>query len=146
MPTLLVTGITHTQAGRPKIQCGKDAYLVGNGVDVPPVGSTIEANTSSSDFTPPGKSTPVTTWWLNDWKLAGEQPPVTETKAILAEAAKATVTREHFQMLEAKGRFISNLVGSAIASGKCAAPTDIAGWTVSALKAADLVFDDKAQA
>jgi len=139
MPTMLVTGLSHTTKGRPKILAGKDSYLLADGLDVPPVGSKIEADTVSKPYTPPGKSTPMTIWWMNSWMLAKDQPAIAETKAIVQQAA----TLEHWPETEAVLRFVSNVVGNALAALRCQKPEEVGVWAKAALEAAQGVVKGK---
>jgi hypothetical protein len=114
----------------------KDSYLLGDGLDVPPVGSRIEADTSSKEFTPPGSSKSITIWWLNDWRLSKDQPEVAETKAIVQQAE----SHAHWQETEAVLRFLSNVVGNALAALRCQKPEEVALWAKAALEAAQGVL------
>jgi hypothetical protein len=139
MPTLVVTGLSHTPKGRPKIQAGKDSYLLGDGLDVPPVGSRIEADTSSKPYTPPGTNKSLTIWWLNSWSLAKDQPAIAETKQIVQQAE----SHAHWQETEAVLRFVSNVIGNALAALRCQKPEEVGVWAKAALEAAQGVVKGK---
>jgi len=116
----------------------KEAYYIGK-ADAPPIGARIEANTSSKQ-TQDGKGT---LWFVNDWRLAGDQPPPAQVKATVAASTAVADSHQHWQETEAVLRFCSNVVGSALAALRCQKPEEVGIWAKAALEAAQGVVKGK---
>jgi hypothetical protein len=116
----------------------QDAYYLGRNCPLPAIGARIDAQVSSKDFNDDGRQT----WFLNDWK------PVEAAKASSAPKAKDAPGGWDIPTGDLS-RFVSNIVGSAIAAGLIKEPGEIALWCSSAYRSAQglrsgkvLDFDD----
>jgi len=131
MPTVKVTKIGKARSGKPIAYFDNkhgqtDGYLVGDKCQVPAEGMTIDAETKSWDYRG------VTYWGLNDWKQV-KSP----ASAVGAAARSNGASHQGWDIQSGDlSRFVSNLVGSAIAAGMIKEPIDIHRWTKSAYGAA----------
>jgi hypothetical protein len=112
-----------------------DAYYLGKRTEAPAVGVTIDADTSSSEFK--GK----VYWYLNKWKIAttdkpvGTDPPVQSATKPQTQILPPVVSKHWMIDYGDLSRFVSNVVGSAIAAGLIKRPTDIHPWIAAAYSA-----------
>ena len=133
-----VTKIDTSKSGKPRVYFGgrhnwQDAHYLGNKCSLPQQGATIDAEVSSKDFNSDGKIT----WFLNSWKLASIAP-----QPLPAQPAAPQQTPVPYKAPAGwdiptgdLSRFVSNVVGSAIAAGLIKTPNDIAPWSASAYRA-----------
>ena len=146
MPIVTVSRHGQTKSGKSVVFFNNkhdytDMYFLNDGVQAPPIGATIDANTVNSRD---GRF-----WSLKGWGLVpGSQVP----QQAYAPGTQATPV-PHPAMTPAQApaptpdapvglpmepgdalRFISNMVGSAVSSGVCKTPADMGPWAVHALK------------
>ena len=148
MPTVTVTKIDSSKNGKPRCYFDnkhnwQDAVYVGNKCNgIPQVGQQIEANTVSKRF--PNAQTD--TWFLENWRPAQTAAPqqvaqqMTQGQQIQTPAINGTYTPKPVMgwpdvPTGDLSRFVSNLVGTAIAAGLIKTPNDIAPWTAAAYRA-----------
>lgn len=150
MAILTVTKTDQSNNGKPRVYFGgkndwKDAYYIGNKCNgIPEVGTVIDANTSSKRF----NNSKYDTWFLDNWKPASNgNGHATEIQQTANPAAKT-----YQQLAKPAGwaidygdlsRFVSNVVGSAIAANLIQKPADMAPWIASAYRALEAVRDGK---
>jgi hypothetical protein len=131
-----VTHSDQSKTGKPRVFFDnkhgyQDAYYTGKGA-IPPIGARIEASVASMQ-TKDGKGT---LWFLNDWKLASDQPPVEKVREVQAASAVHKDAQQKWLEQEAILRFVSNTVGNALSALQIKAPSDVLPWAESAYKAA----------
>ena len=145
MPTVIVTKIDTSKNGKPRVYFEnkhnwQDSYYIGNKCNgIPTVGQQIEADTSQVTF--PNAKGP--TWFLNSWKPVQAQQvaqQMTQGQQIQTPAINGTYTPKPVMgwpdvPTGDLSRFVSNLVGTAIAAGLIKTPNDIAPWTAAAYRA-----------
>lgn len=141
MSIVTVTKVGTTRSGKPCVWFnGEDGYdnafYLGKKTESPPVGAVIEADTVSSDYQ--GK----TYWYLNGWTLSKAQttPPATPVAAPVQSPPGTGQSRPQAGWDIQSGdlsRFVSNVVGSAIAAGLIKKPDDIHPWVYMAYKAGE---------
>lgn len=110
----------------------QDAYYVSAKCAVPAVGQVIEPETSSKDFNNDGKLT----WFLNAYKPAGSVNA--NTAAVLsAELGKKVEIKDKGWDIPTGdlSRFVSNVLGSAIAANRIEFPSEMAPWIAAAYRA-----------
>ena len=118
----------------------QDAHYLGARCVAPEIGMTIDADVSGKDFRNDGKMT----YFLNSWKPApaangaAQQPPqgpIVPGPAVFVPAPKAVGWPDlpTGDML----RWVSNVVGSAIAANLIKTPSDIAQWVGASYRAAE---------
>jgi hypothetical protein len=135
MPIVKVTGKDQSQNGKWRVYFdGKtgwsNAFYVGSKCAVPDVGMTIDANTTSTDFH--GK----TYWYLNSWKLvrepnsgAANHPSQDRGNGQLPVIDAPAQARNVWDIQSGDlSRYVSNIVGSAIAAGHIKRPCDVWAW------------------
>ena len=139
-----VTKIDSSKNGKPRVYFGgrhnwQDAHYLGNKCALPQQGATVDADVSSKDFNSDGKIT----WFLNSWKAASNGAP----QQIPGPTAQNIAAPQQMQTVPYKApagwdiptgdlsRFVSNVVGSAIAAGLIKTPNDIASWSAAAYRA-----------
>lgn len=150
MPIVKVTHQDQSKAAKPRIYFDnknnwQDAIYIGQRCNgIPPVGSMIEADTSSKTF-----SDGRTTWFLNSWKLATSSPlpEVCGNGAILSGNKIVSVGWDI--PTGDLSRFVSNVVGNAIAAKLIVGPGDMAPWIAAAYRSLEALragkpidFDD----
>jgi hypothetical protein len=133
----------------------QEAYYVGNRCEsVPPVGATIDADTSSSDFK--GK----TVWFLNRWKPVRTEPnPAPQRLAGGMSDQAQELAAKSFGPTDAQARsimaaqqkpkgwsdlptgdmlrYVSNVVGTAIEACLIKEPKELAPWCAAAYRSAE---------
>lgn len=154
-----VTKTDKTQKGKDRVYFDNrhgwtDAYYVGQKCPIPAVGQLIDPMTSSKDFDGNGKLT----WFLNDWKpvthpiedkdgisvdpaLAKKYPEVGDVRrygAVVTERPKGWAI-DYGDL----SRFVSNIVGSAIAANLIKQPSDLAPWIAYSYRALEAVREGK---
>lgn len=155
MAILTVTKTDQSKNGKPRVYFGgkndwKDAYYIGNKCNgVPEVGKTIDANTSSKRF----DNAKYDTWFLDSWKPLETNGNGNEHAAQAGIADAQPQARQPIQGGKPPGgwaidygdlsRFVSNVVGSAIAAGYIQKPPDMAPWIASAYRALEAVREGK---
>jgi hypothetical protein len=151
MTVVTVTHADQSKAGKQRIYVGgknnwQDAVYVGQRcASVPPVGATIDANMSSKTF-PDGRQM----WFLNSWQPVNGVAPQQSTGNYppqLTSAPGLGVPAANPQPAPAKAgwdiptgdlsRFVSNVVGSAIAANLINTPSEIAQWVGASYRAAE---------
>jgi len=145
MPIHRVTKCDRTQKGKPRCFLdGKtgwqDAFYLGNNVEPPPVGALIEAQTTSKTFDD-GK----TVWFLNRWSHA--QEPQVQNGAPTPNATLGKPSTVKGWNIDAGdlSRFVSNVVGSAIAAEFITDPEQIGAWVAAAYRAGEQLRSGKVQ-
>jgi hypothetical protein len=144
VPRHLVTKSDASKSGAPRVYFDNkhdwaDAFYVSKKIEAPVVGRTIDAETASSNFQ--GK----TYWYLNSWKPV-EMPVAQISPMVNPPGPSPAVTYQVHQEpskppsgwpIEAGdcSRFVSNVLGSAIAAGLVKRPTDIHPWVATAYTA-----------
>jgi hypothetical protein len=150
-----VTHIDQSKNGKDRVYFdGKnnwqDAYYVKQGLRMPALGLTIEAETSSQVF---GNSRNPT-WFLNEWRPADFKPAQAVGAAQRAASPNSPQDRGNGQSWpkspaerpQSQGwdiptgdlsRYVSNIVGSAIAAGLIKKPVDIFAWTAVGYRSAE---------
>jgi hypothetical protein len=118
----------------------QDAFYLSPKCPMPPMGAKIEANTHS--WRPPNGKSDM--WFLDDFRLASDQPPIEEVKATVAASAATGDAREKFNEREAKARLVSNVLGSALAALRLQKPEELMPWGKEAMKVADMIFAEPA--
>jgi hypothetical protein len=160
MAVVTVTHADQSKAGKQRIYVGgknnwQDAIYVGQRcASVPPVGATIDANMSSKTF-PDGRQM----WFLNSWApVNGSQPQQVQQnssgqggdpRAYPGQPGNPSQPNPNFpQAPIAKpagwdiptgdlSRFVSNVIGSAIAANLIKTPSDISMWVGASYRAAE---------
>lgn len=148
MAIVTVTKTDKTQKGKDRVYFDNrhgwvDAFYVGQRCPLPQVGQTIDPLTSSKDFNGDGKLT----WFLNDWKPANGVPQ-TPNQTLPPQTGGAPKTGGDTRKGWAidygdLSRFVSNVVGSAIAANRIEKPSDMAPWIASAYRALEAVREGK---
>ena len=113
----------------------QEAFYVGQKCNgVPPMGATIDADTSSKDFNG------HTTWFLNRWKPVNQSAPQTSASAPPQKfiAGWDIPTGD-------LSRFVSNVIGSAIAAGLIEEPQQLMVWVAGAYRAAESLRSGKVE-
>src|SRR6202012_5136536 len=103
----------------------QDAYYIGNKCpSIPQVGQLIEPSASSSEFR--GN----TYWYLNSWKGVGTSParPVDTPQGSDQSAPREPLKGWDIQSGDLS-RYVSNVVGSAIAAGLIKTPLQLLEWS-----------------
>jgi hypothetical protein len=136
---LTVQEVGQSKSGKPKVKAGGNWYFMGGSRDTGPinppvVGQTIEARTGSFMIDGKGFLT-IEAWRLPQANQAGQGP---QRQAPPPPAGYID---------EASLRFISNVVGSAIAAGTVKDPGQVNSWFQAAKnalegKSAPIPFDD----
>lgn len=139
MPISTVTKIDQSKTGKTRVYLDNkhnwsDAYYLGRNMDAPPMNQTIEANTTSKTFQRPDGSS-ATTWFLNAWKPVNVAKESNGT-AVPASAIVPIPSDKAWKIdFGDCSRFVSNVVGSAIAAGLIKDSADIHPWIVQAYEA-----------
>ena len=151
MATFTVSKIDKTKTGKDRVYLNgatswKDAYYVGNRCNgVPPVGATIEIDSSSKRFDGASQDT----WFINSWRLA---VPAPQHKTVITGPASPTLERvipTHEGWTIDAGdltRFASNLIANAITAGIIKEPAQILPWAKSAYEAGEALRKGKFEA
>ncbi|CAB4121284.1 hypothetical protein UFOVP154_11 [uncultured Caudovirales phage] len=142
MPIVTVSKHGQTKSGKPVVYFNNkhdytDMFFLNDGVQAPPIGATIDALTVSSKD---GRF-----WSLKAWGVVpGSQVPPPQPQQAPQQYTTHAPTQAPDPSPDAPVglpmepgdalRFISNMVGSAVASGTCKLPADMAPWAVHALK------------
>lgn len=140
MATVRVTKIGRSQKGKPIVYFDNkhgqtDGYLVSDKCQVPPDQSTIEAKTSSWDYQ--GKAF----WGLNDWKFGNiDDISRNPSKPFVAMGAKTWDVGASDLC-----KFVSNVVGQAIAAKTLTEPSQVMAWARAAHSAANALVDGSIQ-
>jgi hypothetical protein len=149
MAVVTVTHADKSKSDKDRVYFGgrhnwQDAYYVSTKIPVPAVGSIIDATTVSKDFN--GK----TTWFLNAWKPASGVPheAVQGTRVVAGSGGGGTLAIH----VPVKGwdiptgdlsRFVSNVIGSAIAAELIRVPPDMGPWIAEAYRVLEAVRSGK---
>lgn len=144
-----VVKVTHTdqsQNGKARVYFDgrngwKDAYYVKQGLYLPTIGETIEIETHA--WTPPGKNNAI--WYLDSYKQVkapgAEMPPRrTDAPSNGQYAPQEALTQPQKGWPIQSGdlsRFVSNVIGSAIAAGLIKEPQDMERWAMKAYDVGD---------
>lgn len=144
-----VTKIDSSTNGKPRIYLDNkhnwpDAIYVGNKCNgIPMLGQIIEASTTSKRFADAKSDT----WFLESWKPAvvqqASQPsqPVAQIQTPQINGTYTAPAKPVQGWPDVPtgdlSRFVSNLVGTAIAAGLIKTPSDLAPWTAAAYRAAN---------
>lgn len=142
MPIHTVTKADTSKGGAPRVYFDgkhdwKDAFYVSKKITAPEVGAVIDANTASNDYQ--GK----TYWYLNGWKLAqGAQNGAPTPNATLGKPSTFKGWNIDAGDLS---RFVSNVVGSAIAAQFITDPEQIGPWVAAAYRAGEQLRNGKVQ-
>jgi hypothetical protein len=146
-----IVTVTHkdqSKSGKPRVFFGgknnwQDAYYLGNDVtSVPEIGQTIEIDASSRTF--PNARAP--TWFINKWRLANgsAQTPVAQPYMAIPNSQAKPYPGWDIPTGDLS-RFVSNVIGSAIAAGLIKAPTDIAPWVAASYEAGNALRSGKVE-
>lgn len=140
---LTVQELGQSKSGKPKVKAGGNWYFMGGSRDTGPinppvVGQTIEARTGSFMIDGKGFLT-IEAWRLSQASPAPQQPAT--RPAPMPHAPPSGYIDE------ASLRFISNVVGNAIAAGTVKDPGQVNSWFQAAKnalegKSAPIPFDD----
>ena len=120
----------------------QDAYYIGNKCpSIPQVGQLIEPSASSSEFR--GN----TYWYLNSWKGVGTSParPVDTPQGSDQSAPREPLKGWDIQSGDLS-RYVSNVVGSAIAAGLIKTPLQLLEWSGVAYVSAESLRNGTANA
>ena len=114
----------------------QEAFYVGQKCNgVPPMGATIDADTSSKDFNG------HTTWFLNRWKPVNQSANPQSSASAPPQKFIAGWDIPTGDL----SRFVSNVIGSAIAAGLIKLPTDIAAWVAASYDAGNALKSGKVE-
>lgn len=118
----------------------QESFYVGQQCNgVPPMGATIDADTSSKDFNG------HTTWFLNRWKPVNQSANgVPRTDSAPSAPPQKFIAGWDIPTGDLS-RFVSNVIGSAIAAGLIKAPTDIAAWVAASYDAGNALKSGKVE-
>jgi len=137
MPIMTLTKTDYSKNGKLRAYFDnkhgwKDAYYCGQNAQLPEIGTVMDVNTVAKQFKRDDGSE-STLWFIQGWgKAASGSAPVS---APSAPAAVSTASPNGLAVQPADSlRFVSNMVGSAIASGAIKAPADMALWAVQAYR------------
>lgn len=140
MPVLTLTKTDTTKTGKTRAYFNgathwKEAYYLGKDVVLPPIGTVMDCTTVSKRF----DGSEFETWFLQGWAAVNGQTPATPAAAPSAPAAynapAAPAVGDGLAVGPADSlRFISNMVGSAIASGAIKSPNDMSAWAAQAFR------------
>lgn len=130
MTVVVVQEIGKTQKGTPRAKINGEWYFLGRGIGAPPVGQSLEIKEGTFQFAD-GKDAKTIEAWRP--AQAGSTPAPSQPNAAYIE--------------EANLRFISNVVGSAIAAKTITEPGQVLAWFNAAKnalvgKSADIPFAD----
>lgn len=143
MPVLTLTKTDTTKTGKTRAYFNgsthwKEAYYLGQGVVLPPIGTVMDCTTVSKRF----DGSEFETWFLQGWAAVNGQTPAAAPSA--PAAAKSAPTAYNAPAAPAGDglavgpadalRFISNAVGSAITSGAIKGPNDMSAWAAQAFR------------
>jgi hypothetical protein len=148
MPRVTVTKADVSTKGKPRVYFDnkhnwQDAVYIGNSCGAAPVvGQVIDADTSSQRF----QNARSDTWFLNRW-TAATQPPSQQGPFLTDKNGHLIVHTETMVNKLKQGwpdlptgdmlRWVSNVVGSAIAANLIKTPSDIAQWVGASYRAAE---------
>lgn len=144
METFTVSKIDKTKTGKDRVYLNgatswQDAYYVGNRCNgVPPVGATIEIDSSSKRFDGASQDT----WFINSWRLA---IPAAPQKTVVM--GQVIPTHEGWTIDAGDlTRFASNLIANAITAGIIKEPAQILPWAKCAYEAGEALKKGKFEA
>lgn len=143
----MIVTVTHqdtSKNGKPRVYFGgknnwQDAYYVGARIDTPKVGMTIDAVTASKNFD--GSEV----WFLNGWKeVSSKAAPTSEgaSGALKHQTSPAKPAGWDIPTGDLS-RFVSNVVGSAIAASLIQKPEDMHPWIAATYRALEAVREGK---
>ena len=141
----------------------QDAFYVGRDCErLPPIGTTIDADTTSNRY----DGAKADTWFINGWRAASQasyaetMKPAPAAKAgypiamqaqqsapqpAAAQQMQQTIAKPSGWALEpdSLSRLLSNVLGAAIAADKIKEPQDITRWVSYAYRALEAVREGK---
>jgi len=143
MSTYTVSKVEKSKTGKDRVYLNgatswKDAYYVGNRCNgVPPVGATIEIDSSSKRFDGASQDT----WFISSWRLA--VAPSQKTVVV-----GQVIPTPYGWSIDAGDltRFASNLIANAITAGIIKEPAQILPWAKSAYEAGEALKKGKFEA